>query len=400
MRCPLVKKEVKSMHHSHNQVEDKGKSTKKRSLKFWTIIGLAIFVSFIMLFLNQYPAFAPEDESEFQRQFTEYSVENTKNANAYTPSYSPKPSFPNKAESKRKNSIEFSDLIVMINNKSDIEGIGHKVLEKTEELRYENSIISTKVMESNMVLIPREVAPGDVVLVRNQQPISIEWQDRKYVLQKFGLGYYAYLPIPINLEPGIYKIGEIELTIVPKKFETQYVQVSEQMESMQQNTERIEADQKKINNARSVSTPTFLFLDTFISPLEGTLTTPYGYMRYVNGKLSSRHRALDIAAPEGTPILATNDGIVVLADNLYLTGNSIYIDHGMNLFSQYAHMSKLLVKTGDIVKRGEVIGLVGTTGFSTGPHLHFTFWANSVPVNPDFFIGKTPFQWIETDDVP
>jgi murein DD-endopeptidase MepM/ murein hydrolase activator NlpD len=67
----------------------------------------------------------------------------------------------------------------------------------------------------------------------------------------------------------------------------------------------------------------------------------------------------------------------------------------MGLFSQYAHMSELRVKTGDKVKKGDIIGLVGTTGFSTGPHLHFTFWANNVPVNPNLFFDSTPFKWLQ-----
>ncbi|MNV99863.1 Murein DD-endopeptidase MepM [compost metagenome] len=83
----------------------------------------------------------------------------------------------------------------------------------------------------------------------------------------------------------------------------------------------------------------------------------------------------------------------MLAEELYLTGNSIYLDHGMNLFSQYAHMSKLLVKTGDRVKAGDKIGEVGSTGFSTGPHLHFTFWIGNTATNPDRFLNRTPFRW-------
>jgi murein DD-endopeptidase MepM/ murein hydrolase activator NlpD len=170
------------------------------------------------------------------------------------------------------------------------------------------------------------------------------------------------------------------------------------MESMRQDTKRIADDQKKIDKARSQSQKEFLFSTSFIKPVEGILTTPYGYTRYVNGKLDSSHRAIDLAAKEGTPIKATNDGIVVLSEMLYLTGNAIYIDHGMGLFSQYAHLSELRVKPGDHVKQGDIIGLVGTTGFSTGPHLHFTFWAHNVPVNPDLFFNTTPFHWLSVED--
>ncbi|WP_442602307.1 M23 family metallopeptidase [Paenibacillus sp. KN14-4R] len=264
-----------------------------------------------------------------------------------------------------------------------------------EAAYYTNTRIAKDAMEANWTLIPAKAAPGDVILVRHQEPAELTWQDKKYKLLSFGTGYYTYVPIPITMKAGKYPIGDQFLTITDKKFETQRIQVTKQMESMRQDTGRIEADQKKINLARSKSSPAFLFTSNFMQPIEGVLTTPFGYTRYVNDKLDSRHTAIDLAAPEGTEIHATNDGVVALADSLYLTGNSIYLDHGMNLFSQYAHLSKLLVKAGDRVKRGDVIGLVGTTGFSTGPHLHFTFWANNTPVNPNLFFGTTPFHWLE-----
>ncbi|NHN32048.1 M23 family metallopeptidase [Paenibacillus sp. S3N08] len=258
---------------------------------------------------------------------------------------------------------------------------------------YAEQAAAQKAMEASWTLMPDTASPGDVVLVRHQQPGEVEWEGKTYTLEPFGTGYFTYLPISIGLKAGSYPIGDTVLTITAKKFQTQYLQVTKQMESMKQDTSRIQADQKKIDLARSQSQAEFLGVSNYIIPVEGRLTTPYGYTRYVNGKFDSSHRALDLAAKEGTPIKATNDGIVALSDMLYLTGNSIYIDHGMGLFSQYAHMSELLVSAGDYVKQGDIIGLVGTTGFSTGPHLHFTFWAHNVPVNPNLFFDTTPFQW-------
>jgi len=266
---------------------------------------------------------------------------------------------------------------------------------RQEASLYGGAGAAKKAMDAAWTLIPETASPGDVVLVRHAEAGSVKWQGKTYALQPFGGGYFTYLPIAMDVKPGQYPIGDVKLTIKAKKFETQYLTVTKQMESMRQDTDRIQADQKKIDAARSKSQPSFLFTEPFVQPVEGVLTTPFGYTRYVNGKYDSAHRALDLAAKEGTPIQATNDGIVALADSLYLTGNSIYIDHGMNLFSQYAHMSKLLVKTGDRVKKGDIIGLVGTTGFSTGPHLHFTFWAHNVPVNPNLFFDSTPFKWLK-----
>ncbi|SDO03486.1 Murein DD-endopeptidase MepM and murein hydrolase activator NlpD, contain LysM domain [Paenibacillus sp. yr247] len=269
-----------------------------------------------------------------------------------------------------------------------------------QQLKKESALYATKdaakaIMGSKWKLVPESAAPGDVVLVRHDEPGSITWLNKTYSLQPYGAGYFTYLPITMNAKPGKYPIGDQTLTIRPKKFETQYLNVTAQMESMKQDTGRIAADQKKIDLARSQSEPEFLFSGPFVQPVEGILTTPYGYTRYVNGKYDSSHLAIDLAAKEGTPIKATNDGVVALADSLYLTGNSIYIDHGMGLFSQYAHLSELRVKPGERVKQGDIIGLVGTTGFSTGPHLHFTFWAHNVQVNPDLFFNTTPFRWVQ-----
>lgn len=263
------------------------------------------------------------------------------------------------------------------------------------ELSYYNESITASVLQSEWTIMPSVVAQGDVLLVRHQEERDIVFGDRTYTLQPFGAGYYAYLPVPVDMTPGEVVIGDHIVIVEKKQFETQHLEVSSDMESMRRDTERIRADQIKVNEARSQSESTFLFSSDseFLKPIEGRLTTPFGYTRYVNGTLSGRHMAIDLAAPQGTPIMATNDGIVVLSDELYLAGNSIYIDHGMGLFSQYGHLFELHVETGDEVKQGDIIGLVGSTGFSTGPHLHFTFWAHNVPVNPDLFFGKTPFHW-------
>lgn len=267
--------------------------------------------------------------------------------------------------------------------------------ENREAALYASADVAKQAIRAKWTVMPETASPGDVVLVRHDGPGEVAWQGKTYTLQPFGAGYFTYVPIAMGVKPGHYPIGDRTLTIQAKKFETQYLQVTEQMESMRQDTKRIAADQARIDAARSKSQPEFLFTEPFLQPIDGILTTPYGYTRYVNGKYDSSHMAIDLAAKEGTPIKATNDGIVALADSLYLTGNSIYLDHGMGLFSQYAHMSELKVKAGDRVKRGDIIGLVGTTGFSTGPHLHFTFWANNVQANPDLFFGTTPFRWLE-----
>lgn len=262
---------------------------------------------------------------------------------------------------------------------------------------YSGEQAAEMAMAESVTVMPASVFQGDAMMVRSETGGELVFGDKKYPMTQLGNGYYALLPVPTDLKPGNYTIEgaavKAKVTVKSKAFDTDRLTVTKEQESMWQNTQRINADQKKIDLARSKSVPEILFKEPFVIPVSGRLTTPYGYTRYVNGVFNSIHRAIDLAAPTGTPVLATNDGVVVLAEELYLTGNSIYLDHGMNLFSQYAHMSKLLVKTGDRVKAGDKIGEVGSTGFSTGPHLHFTFWIGNTATNPDRFLNRTPFRW-------
>ena len=110
----------------------------------------------------------------------------------------------------------------------------------------------------------------------------------------------------------------------------------------------------------------------------GRITGVFGSQRILNGIAKDPHNGLDIAAPSGTPVYAMSDGIVQLARNeFYYTGNFILLDHGHGLTSRYLHLSKISVKEGTLVKKGDLIGLIGTTGRSTGPHLHWSVqWYN------------------------
>jgi murein DD-endopeptidase MepM/ murein hydrolase activator NlpD len=115
----------------------------------------------------------------------------------------------------------------------------------------------------------------------------------------------------------------------------------------------------------------------------------------VNNAETSRHSGLDIAAPKGTAIQAANKGKVTLAKSLHVLGNTIIIDHGLNLFSAYAHLDQLLVTEGEIVEKGQLIGKIGSTGFSTGPHLHWTLSVGSTFVNPWLFLDNDPLALLE-----
>ncbi len=109
----------------------------------------------------------------------------------------------------------------------------------------------------------------------------------------------------------------------------------------------------------------------------------FGQRRLNNNVLQSLHTGLDIRVPFGEPIRASNAGTVVMASDLYYGGKTVIIDHGLGVFSSYGHMSGLLVKRGEAVRKGQTVGLCGTTGRSTGPHLHWSFKVLETRVDPE-----------------
>ncbi len=119
-----------------------------------------------------------------------------------------------------------------------------------------------------------------------------------------------------------------------------------------------------------------------IMPVSGKISSIFGYRKSPFNDLREFHKGLDISAPPGTPIVATADGIVTFSGRKGFWGNLIVIDHGHGLVTHYAHTKKLLKKQGETVKRNEVIALVGNTGRSTGPHVHYEVHLNGIPVNP------------------
>ena len=126
---------------------------------------------------------------------------------------------------------------------------------------------------------------------------------------------------------------------------------------------------------------------SFIMPVEGRITTGFGLQRYINRTLAYRHRGIDIAAPEGTPVKAAADGVVSLADDSFLLhGKTIIIDHGHGVATLYLYLSEISVTPAQRASQGQLIGRVGATGVATGPHLHFAAYAFHEPVDPLFWI--------------
>ena len=135
---------------------------------------------------------------------------------------------------------------------------------------------------------------------------------------------------------------------------------------------RIKEENNRIGEARAINSDLLFFKDQFIMPVEGIISGVYGSQRILNGKPKWPHYGIDIAAKQGTMIKSSGSGIVTMAeDDLYYTGGTIIMDHGHGISTIYSHLETVLVSVGDIINQGDVIGTVGSTGRSTGPHLDF-----------------------------
>jgi len=262
-----------------------------------------------------------------------------------------------------------------------------------------------KFVFSKQRLIQGDMLEVSVYHVGNMEDIIFEQSIYKefhwYKQDGFIRGY---IPTNYSIQPGRYQIKygnrkkgtefSQEIEIVAHNYQIQHLVIDEQIEQETRNDAAYDEFAKYFTPVRKQSEPERYYTEPFTLPTKGRLTTEFGQTRYVNGAPTSyRHSGLDIAAPTGTEIKAVNRGKVVLAMPLTLTGNTIIIDHGEGLFSVYYHMHENFMAVGEMVEQGQKIGTVGTTGFSTGPHLHFTMSYYNMNIEPGFFIVGQPITF-------
>jgi murein DD-endopeptidase MepM/ murein hydrolase activator NlpD len=238
---------------------------------------------------------------------------------------------------------------------------------------------------------PMTVKQGGVVRLRG--PVTavagrMEQRTVRLFAQADG-GVFGLVPIPADQKPGRYTVdlldaknavvSSVAVTVLDAHFRRQNVTIEPSVAELKPSpgeSEDAMAFRQTVSEARYWSEPLML-------PERGCMTSPYGVQRYLNGKPTGNiHGGLDQRAPMGTPVRTVADGVVRIVRQWALHGNTVGVDHGQGLESMYQHLSRFAVAEGAMVKKGDVIGYSGSTGRSNAPHLHWTLYVNSVPVNP------------------
>ncbi len=251
----------------------------------------------------------------------------------------------------------------------------------------------------NVTVTPNPAKQGDPVVVKilkdpeTKGLPKVFFDKTKYPVFKLSDTYFrTIIPLTANQKTGRYQIEvfygrdveRIDLPVNETKYPLQELTLSKQVAGLM--ASRIERD--LVNKALGSQSEKKLWSGRFINPSSAAQSTAYGVKRRVNGVINPDyfHKGLDFAGKEGSNILAPEDGVVVLAGlnskGFVVNGNCVFIDHGHSVVSGYLHLSKILVKEGDFVKKGQVIGKVGSTGIASGPHLHWGIYVSGKTVDP------------------
>lgn len=239
--------------------------------------------------------------------------------------------------------------------------------------------------EVRIITIPKNQAGQVSINAKKAQWIENPFDKNEYILI-IPAGYKSKENISVKNQIN-NNVETIVFKLIQGDYKKENIQVSQsKVTPPKEVSDRIQRELNEAVAIYSKTSPTIYFKDKFDKPMNSLITSQFGNARLYNGSLQGYHSGIDFRAAVGTPIKAVNDGYVRLAKDRYYAGKSVIMDHGAGIYSKYYHMSELKVKEGDFVRKGQIIGLSGSTGRVTGPHLHFEIGINNISVNPLQFI--------------
>lgn len=257
---------------------------------------------------------------------------------------------------------------------------------------------------------PSSARPGAVVAVKVQVPVEVASVvavagDERFPLLRTGEDeFLALVGVGLDYKGEVYPVDvymtsirradpyylRADLKIMRIDFGEQSLSLPTGMvDFSKENLKRVKNDSGALRTALAERFPERYWHGSFIIPLKGRTSTQFGVRRVLNGKLRSPHSGVDIAAPRGTPVAVANSGVVTMVDDHYLTGRTVVVDHGWGVSTIYAHLDSVSAREGQLLKRGQTLGKVGSTGRATGPHLHFGAFIRGTKVDPFLLIEAT-----------
>jgi len=243
----------------------------------------------------------------------------------------------------------------------------------------------------------RSIRPGELAVLTVVPPAgsdSVQIRAFDHDVPAFRTGdrtWEALVGIDLDVHPGKYAVSVTagaaravhELVVEKRTFPTRRLKVDEAFVTPPPSEQaRIEREAALLAATWKAVSPERLWTGLFVRPVAEPANSAFGTRSIFNGKPRNAHGGADFLSPAGTPVHSPNAGRVVIARSLYFSGNTIIVDHGLGLFSMFAHLSAMDVREGEQVNAGQIVGKVGATGRVTGPHLHWTVRATNARVDP------------------
>ena len=255
-----------------------------------------------------------------------------------------------------------------------------------------------------------EPVPGGIAVVplhtNGKNAPTVLFNGQRIMVLKLASKWTAIVGIPLDSKPGTAtlkirsddgKIATQGFTIGDKTYATQRISIKDKrkVNPTAKDLKRIRREHRIIHAVLSAWHAQKNVPMQFVLPATGPVSSPFGLRRIFNGEPRNPHSGIDIAANAGSPIHAAAAGRVVAVGNYFFDGNTVFIDHGQGLVTMYCHMQKIMVKKGQQISRGKVIGLVGQTGRATGPHVHWGVSLNNARVDPELFLAPEALAKLE-----
>jgi len=252
-----------------------------------------------------------------------------------------------------------------------------------------------------LLLAVVSVAQGDALRIEypheaGLRSVSIDWRNRPVPFVRSGDAWFTLVGVDLETGAGSYpatvtfryedgrttRRDEV-VEVTAKEFPTTRLTVEPQyVELSAEDLERSNRESARLGEIFGRVSGEIPWTEPFDVPIPGSEGSNFGHRRVFNDEARNPHSGADIAASEGTPIRSANRGRVVETGNYFFNGNTVVVDHGLGIYAVYLHLSRIDVEIGQIVERGEVLGLVGATGRVTGPHLHWGFRVQNARVDP------------------